>query len=322
MVGGDFMLTGATSKRTIEYFLLMHEQPDVDRLVYYDPTGVRYEANIAREMLDEALKIFDGKRKAIKRSSGGLVHADPYQLVIFEDKDSGAAPEIRVKVKFKEFKKDAEGKFVVDEYVMNHKVVPVSEISDPFTFALDGQQRFVLDFGQGMIPVYVFHYDTDANGTAMAYFTEIDALRRALTGKVGEYMPVQTYKVPRDILRFACDLTANGSSEYLEAMDNQTRLKENGISIIPDSLLVFDRIDVCFPQTHQGFRKYLRQRLGFKNSENTATTIKMKLPNSENVEGENLWRREGPKPIAVANSFNAEDGEEKEELYPINESRD
>jgi hypothetical protein len=275
------MITGDTSKTSVEYFLLMHDTNNDERLVYYDKAGTRYETNVSREVLEEALRVFDGKRKAIRRSSGGLSHADPYQLVILDhheanqdSKGQAQSPELLIKVKFKEFKRDGSGKVLSDDYITNTKLVHPSEITDPFSYALDGQQRFALDFGAGLIPVYVFHYDTDPMGNAIAYFIDIDCLRKSLTGQAGEFSSIQPYAVAREVLRFACDLRSDGTSEYLAAMDNLARLKESDKTAIPREFSIGEPVEVSFPHTHQSLRNLLRKQMGFKNSENTSTTIK------------------------------------------------
>ena len=210
-------------------------------------------------MVKKALKAFNKGPKAISRSSGGLIRAVPSQLVIYDRKGENGltTPEVRIKVKFKDFRRDAKGVIVGSETVMGTKIVSPAEIVEPFSYNLDGQQRFLMDFGRGVIPVYVFRYGINESGKAMALFVEIDDVERVILGPEGKTVTTQVYQASRDLLRYACSANRLGQDEYDLALENYRLQKESKVEPIPEVLKVGPTIEGPANLTYEDFRRFV-----------------------------------------------------------------
>ncbi|MBI4404059.1 MAG: hypothetical protein HY537_07860, partial [Deltaproteobacteria bacterium] len=129
----------------IESFLIIRdaENQQMDRIVYLDPQGKRHEKPVKRALIEEAFSKIDGQPRSICRSTGGLMIAQPYQLVLYHylTAGGGPSPEIRVKVRFHDFKQEeGEAGFCADTLSMTKNVAP-AEIQAAFSFGLDRPQR-------------------------------------------------------------------------------------------------------------------------------------------------------------------------------------
>jgi len=257
------METSVTSRTLIEYFLLLQKEQDKEKLLYYDGDGNQFEKEIQRGLVDEALAKFDGTPKSVMRSTGGMVKAMPYQLVIY-DPDIAAGqmhPEVRIKVKFKDFKKDAKGNYLPHEYTIATKVLSPSEIQDSVSYNLQGSQRFVVDFGRGIVPIYVFRYAMNARGETLALFVELSDMEKIVDGAPGNRTEVQAYQVSRDILRVACAANRHGIDEYELAIANYKVQKESGTPVIPENLKFGFTVEGPTNLTARDFRRYVSRAL-------------------------------------------------------------
>ena len=61
------------------------------RLVYFDPQGQQYGGGEDAKLAEEMLRLFAGKYKAVRRSSGGLVLAEPFELIVYGDPQAARA---------------------------------------------------------------------------------------------------------------------------------------------------------------------------------------------------------------------------------------
>lgn len=254
---------GGEYRALIEYFLLMQGGTKDDKLVYYDQNGTKYEKQVERDKVDEALRYFDGTLKTVARSTGGMARAIPFQLVMFDpSSESGTSqPEVRIQVKFRDFKRDSLGKIIPNEYVTRTKTVLPSELGEALPQRLEGEQRFVLDLGQGLIPIYVFRYATDEAGHTQALFVELDDLEQVLLGKKGKQVHIQAYQVPRDLLRVARAGSETRKDEFDAAVDNYQDLKAKGVEIVPATMQVGQKIRCPESISYQDFRRFLSRSL-------------------------------------------------------------
>jgi hypothetical protein len=247
---------GSSYHTLIEYFLLMHQKQQAsDKLVYYDRKGHRFEKTVGRQEVDEALKVFDGAPRAVARSTGGIIRAIPHQLVMYDAVEGGkTTPQIRIKVKFKEYKRDSQGRWIFHESVVGSKILTVEELANPFSYQLDGQQRFMLDFGQGTVPVYVFRYAIEPSGKILALFAELDAVKQAILQPPGNQITVQAYFIDRDLLRYACTSNRFEQDEYQLALKNYNMLKSSGEEIFPKTLRFSEPVTIKTGISYQEFR--------------------------------------------------------------------
>jgi hypothetical protein len=254
--------------------------PESERLVYYDQEGTCFEKDIASHAIDDALKIFDGKIKAVQRRSGGLILAEPYQIVLVEsESEESPRPQIRIRVKFLDFKA-GKGLVTAPEYLVHTKVVSPEEMKDPFILKTQSNQRYVLDFGQGIVPVHVFHFENSGENN-WAYFIEQRDLNRVIKEGAGTKAEVQIYRVPQEVLRFA-DESEVGSSDFNRANNNYERLKALGGKVVPDCLAWESHIEVPSSSSAHDLRNFLRMTLIRSRRKGTAAE-KMRLALEEEV---------------------------------------
>lgn len=233
-------MSGATMSVSLESLLWNQEDGKLaEKLVYYDLEGRRYDKEAGGGLIDEALKLFGGSVKAVKRSTGGLVIAEPYQLIVYGDPTKeGGRTDIRIRVRFRDFKRGANNRVVSPEYVIHTKTVLPEDLKEPFSYRCAGraQQRFVMDFGQGIVPVHVVHYEIDPSGDTIAYFLDHGDMEQLRTAAKGTKTSVQVYRCDRDVLRFAPDDPERGPIEYGLAAANHRRLRLDNQQIVPDVL--------------------------------------------------------------------------------------
>lgn len=240
------MERGVTYRSLIEYFLLMQNGGNRNTLIYYDQQGTRFEKEIERGQIEHALKKFDGKPKAVVRSSGGIVRAIPYQLVLCEGTPvfGQVTPQPKIRVKFRELGRDEHGRIIPGVINTVSKLVEPEQVIELFSYRLENPQRFVVDMGRGIIPIYVFRYWTDPQQRVQALFVELDDMESAVMGsREGKRTLIQPYYVPRDILRYACRSNSYGRDEYDIAWENYRLQKESGKPIFPETLRFGNQIE-------------------------------------------------------------------------------
>lgn len=246
----------------IESFIVMPDEQDPKRvrLIYFDPKGMRHEVALRKSIVDNAVAKLDGKPRAIARSSGGIVVAQPYQLVLHHCVAEGSEtpPELRIKVRFKEFVRDDRGRVTSGNVMTVTKNILPEEILGEVIYDLKAPQKFLLDFGQGAIPVSVFTFVSDAVGDNQALFVDAESIEKAIRTPAGSRVLVQRYKVDKDLVRVVRDLET--SVEVLtKAGANFDRLKRQGATPIPEPLKVGEPIEIPTGMSYQGICEFLRQ---------------------------------------------------------------
>jgi hypothetical protein len=263
------MERGVNYRSVIEYFLLMQTE-NHHSVVYYNKDGTTFEKEIEHGVIDEALLKFEGGPKAVLRSTGGLVSAQAYQLVVRDQPRRGetAAAGVKIKVKFRDFHRDERGLADGKGYVTATKVLKPEEIREGFSFDLTHSQKFVLDLGQGMIPIYIFRFIPQPNGPTVALFVEADDLERNLTQPKGHHAMIQAYGVDRAVIRYAT-LDPQGPNEIEIAMKNYRRLKEQKKEVFPEWLRVGTPMDIPTNLSYQDFRRWMGRQI------NGQTTLRL-----------------------------------------------
>jgi hypothetical protein len=234
-----------------------------ERPLYYDLDRKRYGSEPPGGLIIDALKLFGGSVKAVRRSSGGLVLAEPFQIVVNGDStgEPSGQPDVRVRVHFRDFKRGPNNLVLRAEYETHTKIVTPGELKDPFRFGLgspEEPQRFMLDLGHGVIPVRVYHYVEDASGVTFAYFVELADIEKLSRSKLGTRIPVQAYRVERNVLRYAMDDEEFGVPlEYIHAKENYRRLRQAYARVIPEGFRAGTAIMVPAGVAPEDLRHYL-----------------------------------------------------------------
>ena len=244
------MERGAFSE--IECFLWSGDGKAVSELVYYDHEGRSYHTRIPASAIESALRLFDGRPRAVRRRTGGLSPGWPSQLVVLEPAsrtepgDNG----LRIRVRFADFVRDGEGRIVPGQYQRHSKLVHPSECAEPHGYHLSGPQAFVMDFGRGIVPVHVFHFEPAVRGSHLVHFIDSVDLERIASMATGGREPVTTYCADRAALRWA-------GTEAARARANAAGLRSVGLEVMP-LLLAHTSVPVPTGISAYDVRNYLR----------------------------------------------------------------
>lgn len=230
----------------IEYFLWSKDGKQSDKLIYYDKEGNYIEKPIPKGLLDEPLKFFDGKPKAVNRTSGGLSLAEPHQIVVYQGN------EIRIRVRIKELVRSQQGYVISPKPVYQMKVVPLSQMEPGFEIHAGEKQSYAVDLGQGLLPIHVFHIETDIQGQKHALFVLEPQLKKALATPGTEKAALETYRLPAEILRWARPEVARESQKNVEKLVAEHSL------YIPESLQATSPITIAGGTSLEMLRHFLR----------------------------------------------------------------
>ena len=246
----------------VESFVIMGEEKSSHqfRIIYFDPKGRRNEVFVRKSTLDFALSKIDGKPKAIARSTGGIVVAQPYQLVLYHclSDSVSVGPELRVKVRFKDFARTESEKMTTGSIMTMTKSLLPEEILDPIHFDLKEPQKYLLDLGQGVIPICVFSFISEPGGESVALFVESDVMERSIKESGGGRIPVQRYRVPKELIRVVPD-EGKAAQDYEAARKNYERLKKMDGEIVPEALQVGPTMELATGMTYQDILADLRR---------------------------------------------------------------
>lgn len=245
----------------IDCFVWKRETAQKDKLVYYDKSGVCFERSVDSDSLDGALKIFSGQTRAVRRSSGGLVMAEPLQIVVYENQEQ-ASP-IHIKVRFREALPQAERGTKTSRPCT--KVVAAEELFEAFCWDFEGprKQTFALDFGQGIVPVHPFYYHQSEHGTD-AYFLDASDWELATGNANRGRVAVKIYRISRSALRWTGPAAVGGNPKVLpteaeRALKNVDRLRSLQATIVPEVFRFGDSIEVPSSGANpEDIRHYLR----------------------------------------------------------------
>lgn len=229
----------------VDYFLWTDKSASNQTLVYYDENGQAHEKEIPKEQLESALKFFDGKLYSLSRTNGGQMNAEPYELVVCECKRPGSrlTPEVRIGMRFTDLKRDRTRMVTSNEVIYQTKYVTVEELSAAVEWTTAYDQKYVLEFGRGLIPVKVIQFVQTEKGVEALFVREDEFLQASEAGGTHP-KSITVYQVPRDILRKARDLFGGRTNEFEVAKENVGWLAQTGDTVVP-SLLKISRVEVA-----------------------------------------------------------------------------
>lgn len=215
----------------------------------------------------EAFRWFDGRLKSVRRSSGGLAAAQPCQIVVVNT-DYPKQVGVRLRVRFKDLTVQIRDGELVAKCLTHTKIVAPEELHEPLTYHFNLSQQFVLDIGHGIVPVQVVHYDRDAEGVIRAHFIDNKEIENAVQTPLGGSCEIQTYQVPRAVLRYATPrIQREGKSDLEIARENYSRMERLRAVIFPSCLAFGSPLEVPGGVSAQDIRDYLQLTL-VKRTEN------------------------------------------------------
>ncbi len=222
----------------VDYFLWSDKGATSQTLVYYDENGQAHEKEVPKEQLEKALKFFDGKLYSLARTNGGRMSAEPYELVVCECKRPGAElePEVRIGMRFTDLKRDRTRMVISNEVVYHTKYVTVEELEKAVQWTTAPEQRYVLEFGRGLIPIKVLQFVENEQGVVEALFVREDELKALCEEEAGQQRHLSIYRIPRDVLRQSRPLFGGKTDEYEIAKENVKWLLQTGDTIVPKVL--------------------------------------------------------------------------------------
>ena len=269
-----------SGKASTDYFVWSHqdtkEQKTNLRVV---EGGEHTRISDSADQLGDALALFNGEMRAIKRSTGGLTLAEPYQLLFYDELQTrySGKLEVKIKVRFRDFRGRSDGSLTTGELVYQTKVVSASDLYAPIEFQTEGPevQSYIIDFGQGIIPVHVVQFDTNDAGEQLAYFVEYHDLGQILRSRGNEKTLIPVYCVPREILRVASRVSKGGRGSELDfAKENYANNKSENTEVIPEALRAGSEIEVPACQTAKEIREEIRKQI--RNRKTPKQTEKLK----------------------------------------------
>jgi hypothetical protein len=248
-------MRGSTSATTIECFLWTEGEGKESKLIYYDDQGVSHEKEVTRTALDNALRFFSNRVRSVRRSSGGLVLAEPVQIVLYQEANSETS--VRIKVKFKDIGRDNR-KGGALTCLTHTKVVAPEELLEPFSFEFEGDraQAFALDFGKGIVPIRIFGYE-ESQGTSYAYFLEPKETEPLLATSRNQPCLVQPYRAEQSALRWIGP-AARTNPEMEKARRNYETMVRAGLKVIPGELAACPALEVPPAPTSEDIWHFLR----------------------------------------------------------------
>lgn len=209
------------------------------KLVCYDASGEKRVRLVAEPLYRQVLKLFNGELRAVHRSTGGMGLAMPVGLK-FKDTTPAEVSDINAVVivmncmQFNPLAKTADA-----TAISRRKLIPLSRIKDGFKIPLDGDQRCVVDFGMGLVPIRVLSYVKTGSGPEMAVFLEHPSYVKLVFGKESS-TTVQPYLIPKECLRWARGAKGQPGDEMEKARQNLEKLVAAGKEPIPSILSLGD----------------------------------------------------------------------------------
>jgi hypothetical protein len=209
------------------------------KLVYYDAQGRQHEHTVPKTVYERMLRIFDGTPKAVERSTGGLGLALPHGIKLKPADGTATDPKILVSVNCTDFNPDASN--AEQACHIRPKLIPIDLINPGFELSFCDDQRFVADFGEGIIPVYILQFLRSAANKAMAVFLDYRHAEAILNGKLRKETSVQLNWIPEDCLRWARKLPT-GADELKLACRNHEKSLLGEKPAIPEVLRLGERV--------------------------------------------------------------------------------
>lgn len=188
--------------------------------------------------IGDALRLFNSKKKSVRRSTGGIILAEPYQIVFDDGSRRRAEPETRIKVRFLDFRFGPNKEIVGMETAVHTKIVRPTDLGEPFTFDMAGKKfpSFVVDFGKGIVPVHIVGLAMTPDGEPLVYFVDDRDFRRVGSGRGKKHL-VQFYCMHRELLRLASTDPGRGKrSEYNFALENDGNVRRMHGEVVPRAL--------------------------------------------------------------------------------------
>jgi hypothetical protein len=214
------------------------------KLVYYDGNGSRHTNLVAEPLLAKILQLFDGTLRSVSRSTGGLGLAMPNGIKFDVKDDAPITTPDEIFIQLSCFEFEANLTTPEKAFSIRPKLLPISQVLDCFSFSDQPDQKYVVDFGAGIIPVWVIKFVKTQSGQEMALF--VDGLEAQRILQASEPFPksIQSFWIPRECLRSARspEQGCRDFDEYELAQIHYRKFSESGARIYPKLLKLGQRL--------------------------------------------------------------------------------
>jgi len=189
---------------------------------------------LPKPVVERLNSIFNGREKAIKRNSGGLVLAKPTEIVTPQG-STDSLSEIRIRMVFFELERNQQHQIISKKIITASKLVSVSEVEEGFE-PYPGIGGFVVDLGLGIIPVHFISSHFDHFGFEWALVARQDEYEKAKMSDKPE--KITLFEVPRALLRWIEPISLNEQKDFQWAKRHLKNLVNRGEIIVPELLVV------------------------------------------------------------------------------------
>lgn len=188
--------------------------------------------NLDSETLAKLAWVFDGTPKSIQRASGGLILAEPTDILL-PPSDNLNPQNIKVKMVFLELERNKNREIISRTLITASKLVALPEIQDGFKIN-PCLQGFVVDLGLGIIPVRLISSHFDENGFEWALVSRQDEFEKARFSSNPQQ--VVLFEVPKKLLRWITPVSLEGKKDFQWAKTHLQALVRLNKKIVPSIL--------------------------------------------------------------------------------------
>jgi hypothetical protein len=173
------------------------------QIVFHDSKGRKGVHEVSEKLYARIIQIFDGSPKAVFRGSGGLGLGVPRAIKVKKQVSENQTSEdlLLIWMNCKDFSPAASS--ALDSVFNRPKLVRPSDVVKGFSPVVEAEKdrRFFVDFGEGIVPVFVIDFLKDPSGKMMSIFLDGQSYEGLFSD--GNPGAVQVHWLPMECLRLS-----------------------------------------------------------------------------------------------------------------------